>query len=184
MNINKNVIRKEIINLLRNLDRSLRAGKSLIIQKKLIETEVFKRARFVMSYVSILEEVSTDYLNAKILESGKKLAVPYIDINKKEMHASLIDSLVGLSQGPLGTKVPKDGSDNIVCLKEIDLIVVPAVAYDIKNNRLGRGGGYYDAFLSNVNSPTTTVGLAFKCQVLDSLPVEEHDIPVKMVISD
>ena len=169
---------------MRNGDRSLRTENGLKIQKKLIETEEFKRAKCIMSYVSILEEVSTDYLNSKILESGKKLAVPYIDINKKEMHASMIRTLKDLSDGPLGTKVPKDGLNNIVFLEEIDLIVVPAVAYDKNNNRLGRGGGYYDSFLSNLTGNTRTIGLAFKCQLVDSLPLADHDIPVNMVISD
>ena len=66
----------------------------------------------------------------------------------------------------------------------IDLVLVPGVAFDRKNNRLGRGAGYYDRFLKDL--PTTpSIGLAFDFQVLDVLPHQPgQDVPVKCVITN
>ena len=70
-------------------------------------------------------------------------------------------------------------------MKEIDLIVVPAIAYDKANMRLGRGKGYYDNFLGAEELRSTpAIGLAFHFQVVDLLPSDSHDIPVSRVITD
>ena len=66
---------------------------------------------------------------------------------------------------------------------DIDLIVVPGVAFDKKNIRLGRGHGYYDRFLSGLPKRTKTIGLAFDFQVLEDLPQDPHDVPVSTIIT-
>ena len=63
------------------------------------------------------------------------------------------------------------------------MVVVPGVAFDKKNNRLGRGKGYYDRFLKMLPFSTPTIGLAFDFQIVENLPVKEpHDVPVSQVI--
>lgn len=68
-----------------------------------------------------------------------------------------------------------------VAADEIELVVVPAVAYDERGNRLGRGKGFYDRLLASTRA--TKVGVAFDFQVVEILPVEEHDVPMDLVIS-
>ena len=63
----------------------------------------------------------------------------------------------------------------------LELIVVPAVAYDRKGNRLGRGKGFYDRLLGSTKA--TKVGVAYEFQIVDEVPVEQHDIPMDIVIS-
>lgn len=63
----------------------------------------------------------------------------------------------------------------------LELIVVPAVAYDRRGNRLGRGKGFYDRLLAETRA--TKVGVGFEFQILDSVPTEEHDVPMDIVIS-
>jgi 5-formyltetrahydrofolate cyclo-ligase len=70
-----------------------------------------------------------------------------------------------------------------VPLEDIDLIIVPGIAFDKKNVRLGRGHGYYDRFLCALPNKTRTVGLAFDFQVVEHLPQDSHDIPVWMTIA-
>ena len=70
-------------------------------------------------------------------------------------------------------------------LGNIELVVVPGVAFDRRNFRLGRGGGYYDRFLAKIPSHTPTIGLAFDFQMIDALPEKEtHDRPVSLVLTN
>jgi len=85
--------------------------------------------------------------------------------------------------GTYGIAQPHFDPQNIVELKDIDAVVVPGLAFDRSNNRLGRGAGYYDRFLSALPKTTTTVGLAFDFQLTESLPTEAHDMPLQQIIA-
>ena len=69
-------------------------------------------------------------------------------------------------------------------LDEIDLSIIPGVAFDKKNHRLGRGAGYYDRFLSSLPRKIPSIGLAFDFQIVASFPLQEHDVPVSRVITN
>jgi 5-formyltetrahydrofolate cyclo-ligase len=81
-----------------------------------------------------------------------------------------------------GVRMPVGG--RLVVPETIDLVVVPALAYDPGGNRLGRGGGYYDRFLGRLRRSATKVGLAFDVQIIDDVPVEERDVQVDMIVTD
>jgi 5-formyltetrahydrofolate cyclo-ligase len=78
-------------------------------------------------------------------------------------------------------QIEEPTGDAVTDPAEIEVIVVPAVAFDRKGNRLGRGKGFYDRLLSTTRA--TTIGVGYDFQVFDELPVEEHDIPMDMVIT-
>ncbi|MCK4852018.1 MAG: 5-formyltetrahydrofolate cyclo-ligase [Candidatus Omnitrophica bacterium] len=180
----KDKIRKEIIGELRGQAPLLRSERSRRIQEKLISSEEFRSGRTIMTYVSLVAEVDTGLLNKRSLEMGKRVVVPFIDTENQTIIASELTSIDDLVNGPYGIKVPRNGSRNMP-LEEIDLIVVPAIAYDKNNMRLGRGKGYYDRFLVRPElSSAKTVGLAFHFQVVDLLPADPDDIPVSRVITD
>ncbi|MFC1480457.1 5-formyltetrahydrofolate cyclo-ligase [Candidatus Omnitrophota bacterium] len=181
----KEEIRKETIRRLRDQEPSLREERSREIQQKLLSSEEFRASSTVMTYVSLPTEVATDYFNKEALRQGKRVAVPYVDTNNQTIIASELTAIECLEKGPFGIYHPKDGLAKKIPLKEIDLIVIPAIAYDKKNMRLGRGKGYYDRFLENKElSSTTTIGLAFHFQVAETLPACPHDRPVSRVITD
>ena len=181
----KNTFRNEIKGQLREQTRSLRDEASRRIQEKLISSKEFISARTVMSYISTDTEVETTYFNRKVLESGKRLVVPVIDRERQEIIASELKSIEDLIEGPFGIYEPRDGLEKQTTVEEIDLIIVPAIAYDRHNMRLGRGKGYYDRFLADKRlSRTKTVGLAFHFQIVDVLPSDPHDIPVSTVITN
>ncbi len=71
--------------------------------------------------------------------------------------------------------------DELTDPAEIELIVVPAVAYDRRGNRLGRGKGFYDRLLSTTKA--TKIGVGYDFQLVDEIDVEPHDIPMDMVIT-
>ncbi len=181
----KEEVRKEIIRRLRDQDVSLRDQRSLKIQRELLASEEFRDSKTVMAYVSLPTEVGTFYFIKEALERGKRVAVPYVEPRNQTIIASELTAIDCLEKGPLGIYEPKDGLARTVPLKEIDLIVIPAIAYDRKNIRLGRGKGCYDRFLANDDlSSAKTIGLAFHFQVVGCLPSNHHDMPVSRVITD
>jgi len=170
---------------LRGLEPSIREERSRIIQQKLLSSEEFRASKTVMTYVSLPSEVDTVLLNTEALKRGKRVAVPYVDTDNQTIIAAELISMDRLARGPLGIYQPEDGLARAVALKEIDLVVVPAIAFDKKNMRLGRGKGYYDRFLSCSDlSSAKTIGLAFSTQIVDLLPSDPHDRPVTRVITD
>ncbi len=181
----KEKIRKKMIRRLRSQNSALRGKRSRQIQEKLLLTKEFKTAGTVMVYVSLPEEVDTYYFIKEALKQGKRIAVPYIEPPSQKITASELKTLECLKKGPFGIYQPEPSSKKTVALKKIDLIMVPAIAYDNNNMRLGRGKGFYDRFLSERDlSSVKTIGLAFKFQIVDSLPASPHDRPVLSVITD
>ncbi|MEA3489631.1 MAG: 5-formyltetrahydrofolate cyclo-ligase [Candidatus Omnitrophota bacterium] len=181
----KGQIRKEIIRRLRDQAPSLRERRSRKIQEKLLSCEEFRDSRTVMSYVSLPSEVDTRYFNKEALKQGKRVAVPYIESDNTKIRASEFTTIESLEEGPFGIFQPKDGLVRVISLKEIDLIVVPAIAFDRSNMRLGRGKGYYDGFLAEEDlASSTAIGLAFHFQMVEQLPSDPHDRPVSMVLTD
>lgn len=178
-------IRKEIIGLLRSQTPLSREERSRAICEKLLSSDEFRQSRTVMTYVSLPTEVDTFTFNAEALKRGKRVAVPLIDVADQVILASELTSMENLVKGPFGIYEPKDGQKRTIPLKEIDLIVVPAIAFDRNNMRLGRGKGYYDRFLAGRDlSSAKTIGIAFRSQIVDSLPSDPHDRPVMRVVTD
>lgn len=185
-NINdKKIIRKEILEKLYKQSLEEIGLKSLEIKDKLFSSSMFNKAHTVMFYVSREEEVETHGMIKEALEKGKRVAVPYSVVETNSIIASLIsDPKKDLEKGPFGIFEPRKDSLKLVPLEEIDLIIVPGVAFDEKNYRLGRGKGYYDRFLKSLPSRSVAIGICFDFQRLKSIPVEPHDVPVSLVITN
>jgi 5-formyltetrahydrofolate cyclo-ligase len=157
---------------------------SVIIKRKLFNEEEFKRAKLVMFYVSLKDEVDTLPMIDETLEMGKRVCVPVILKEDKRLIAGEIrNRLEDLESQHFGIYQPKKDRVREVPLEDIDLVVVPGVAFDKNNVRLGRGHGYYDRFLCGLKPETRTIGLAFNFQLVDDLPQDPHDIPVSKVIT-
>ena len=181
----KREIRKEILRRLRDQDPLLREERSRIIQEKLLSSDEFRASKTVMTYVSLPTEVNTRYFLEEALKRGKRVAVPYIGAAQKAIIAAELITIEHLEEGPFGIWQPKNDFVKETALKGIDLVIVPAIAYDRKNVRLGRGHGYYDRFLGAEDlSSAVSIGLAFDFQVVDSLPSDVHDQPVSKVITN
>jgi len=179
----KHIIRKEIIGRLRAQGPEERARKSSLIKGKLFKLEEFKKAKRVMFYVSTDEEVSTKEMISETLKMGKKVCVPITFEEEKRIEAGEIDDSCVLRKGPYGIYQPEGCDIKPVNKEKIDLVVVPGVAFDRCNVRLGRGHGYYDRFLKDLPDSTKTVALAFDFQVVEAVPKDSHDIPVSKIIT-
>lgn len=180
----KHIIRKTIKNKIKQCSDLEKSQKSDIIRHKLFNEVAFKKADVVMFYVSLKDEVNTLTMIDETIRTGKTVCVPVIMPEDKRLIAGGIkDRETDLERQHFGIYQPKAGRVEEVPLEDIDLVVVPGVAFDRKNVRLGRGHGYYDRFLSSLPKRTRTIGLAFDFQVVDRLPQDSHDIPVWKTIT-
>ena len=180
----KHKIRRHIKEKLDSHSELEKIRKSGIIKGKLFKEKAFKEARVVMFYVSLKDEVNTMSMIDEAIVTGKKICVPVIIKEEKRLIAGEIKNrMADLEKQHFGIYQPKEGRVKEVPLKDIDLIIVPGMAFDKKNVRLGRGHGYYDRFLSAVPNKARTIGLAFDFQVVEELPQDSHDIPVWKTIT-
>lgn len=156
-----------------------------VILDKFLALPVFEKAGVILFYASMKGEVDTFAMITRALELKKRVVLPLVQKEIKAIIPLEIKALSELRKGSYGIDEPCFSPDRVVNTDEIDLVVVPAVAFDAKNNRLGRGAGYYDRFLAELPATTPTVGLAFSFQVVPLIPgIEAHDRPVSMVITD
>lgn len=183
--LEKKKLRKEILSKLKSQKRSENLEKSFIITKRLFGLEEFKKAKCVVTYVSMADEVDTHQLIDECIRMEKLVAVPVVEVGKKDLIISQItDTIRQLETGPYGIRQPKKEEIKPVPYEEMDLVLVPGVAFDRKGNRLGRGKGYYDRFLKKLPKDTLTIGLCFDFQVAESIPTLPHDIPVHMLLTN
>jgi 5-formyltetrahydrofolate cyclo-ligase len=184
LKIAKEKIRKEILLRLRKQKEEDRRHKSLLILKKLFALVEFKRAKTVLFYASFDGEVETLEMMEQSLTLGKKIALPNIDTKDKTIFPTYVHDLKeDLVLGPYGIHESRHKQRHPALLDEIDLSIVPGVAFDRDNYRLGRGAGYYDRFLTRLSKRIPAIGLAFDFQIVSRLPRQEHDIPMTHVIS-
>jgi len=180
----KHKIRSHIKEKIKSSSELEKSSKSVIIKDKLFSEGVFKKADVVMFYVSLKDEVNTLTMIDEAIKTGKRVCVPVILKEEKRLIAGEIkDRQADLERQHFGIYQPRAGHVREVPLDDIDLVVVPGVAFDKNNVRLGRGHGYYDRFLGSLPQSAKTIGLAFDFQVVDDLPKDSHDIPVWKTIT-
>lgn len=177
----KTAIRKKFLterNMLNNEDRIL---KSISIKEKLLSLPGYKRAKVVMFYSTIKSEVMTnEMIESAILSGKKKIGVPKTFTKEKKIKCIEINEDSIFEKGEFGIPEPVEGE--VILKKDIDLIIIPAIAFDFYGNRLGYGGGYYDKFLNGTKA--LKVGVGFDSQLTDKLPVEKHDVKVDVIITE
>jgi 5-formyltetrahydrofolate cyclo-ligase len=151
--------------------------------RNLVSTAEFQGASTIMMFLSLPHEVDTSEAILHAWQLGKAVAVPKISWEQRHMIAVQINSLeTGFSTGSSGLKNPISGLP--VPFGELDLVVTPGLGFDKKGNRLGRGGSYYDRFFANSELEADRCGFGFAEQLLDSIPVTEHDEPVEILVTD
>lgn len=176
--LTKQRIRNTILLKLKEQKEEDRNRKSRIIKKRLFNTTIFKKAKRVMCYISLAGEVDTGKMIKEAQKLGKIIVVPVC--RDRKIIACLLDNEAKLERGPYGVWEPVNKKP--VSLKSLDLVLVPGLAFDKKGNRLGRGKGYYDRFLTKIPDKITSIGLAFDFQILPSIPTTTADVTVKRII--
>lgn len=163
----------------KSLSPALYAEKTALIHNKLQGLKEYQEAEDLLFYLSKEDEIETQNLIEDALKDGKNVYVPCIQGDQLIVCPLTKDS--DLQVGPFGVLEPVNKED---CThpKQIDLILVPGLAFDKRGHRLGYGKGYYDRFLKQTEA--FKIGLAFTEHVLDELPIEPHDVPLDLIITD
>ncbi len=144
----------------------------------------FVEAKIILFYASFDGEVETSEMMKQAQRLGKKIALPASIKAQKKIIPTMIENFEDdLHAGAYGIKEPRGLQSKALDSRQIDLIIVPGLAFDRENNRLGRGAGYYDRFLRDIPAGIPTFGLAFDFQIVDRLPhLDAHDIRLSCVI--
>ena len=182
----KKELRQRILGRLRRQPEEKRQAKSVVIGRRLRRLPLYRKAGVILCYVAIDGEVETRPILAQAHADGKRVAVPVtLSKPKRLIAAEIQDPETDLRhRGPFGIPQPPRPGRRRVPIKKLDLVLVPGVAFDRRGRRLGRGGGYFDRFLSEIPPEIPSVGLAFRFQLVKNIPWESHDRPVSRVITE
>ena len=142
--------------------------------------DIFKLSRRIALYFPIQKEVRTQYIFDHAVNCEKEVYFPRV--NRSSLDFYRVNNLEQLRPGKLGVFEP-DTNLPKVNIQHINLYILPGLAFDRSGNRLGFGKGYYDRALDNVPQ-SKKVGLAYEFQLLDSVPVDEYDRKVEMIITE
>ncbi len=150
--------------------------RSKSIQEFVINSKEFQQAKVVGAYFAFGSEVTTELIIERAKLRGKKIALPRVEEDKITFYELL--STRSLMRGRFGIMEPPPYGK----MTEIDLLVVPGIAFDKKGNRLGYGKGFYDRLLSGKR--TFSIGLAYSFQLLENLPHNRYDKRLDAIASE
>jgi 5-formyltetrahydrofolate cyclo-ligase len=171
------------------LDERSKLGKkehrlySNIIIDKLYKSSIYSNANVIMTFISFGHEVDTHGFIKNSIANGKRLLVPVTFPKTNEIKPSEIYEFDELETGFYNILTPKKEFIRFINPHDIDLAIVPGVAFDRNGYRIGYGGGYYDRFLSQYPD-IIKIGVCFDLQVIDSIPKVDFDIPVDIIFTE
>lgn len=177
VNTLKSELRQKMLQKRREYDDVKRKEDSLSIFELLTQQPIFKKARTILSYMSLDDEVSTRILHES-MRASQSLFIP--TIQGDELVPAPLTDANKLAKGRYGISEPV-GDFLAQESYTFDLILVPAVAVDREGSRLGMGKGYYDRFLKKCSG--TAVAMVFDFQVVDKVPTDIYDVTVSFVLT-
>ena len=181
--MDKAQLRLELQKCLISIPDEQRKEKSRRACRNLIATPEFQNASVIMMYLSLPHELDTSEAILCAWQLGKTVVVPKVSWQQRHMIPVQINSLeTGFSAEVAGLRNPITGAP--VPFEDIELVVAPGLGFDRRGNRLGWGGSYYDRFFANKELKAPKCGFAFAEQVLESVPVTDHDVPVDFLVTD
>ncbi len=159
---------------------------SQTIWQRFLSLPEFAAAQTVLLYVDMRSEVRTRPFLPIVMAAGKRVAVPFCQ--NDELMLFHLQDLDQLSPGCFGVLEPREELRDVASLRveaeEIDLVMVPGVAFDRRGGRLGYGKGYYDRLLRRLRPDALVVAAAFECQIVPEIPMQHHDVFMDVVITE
>lgn len=182
----KKEIRARVLEKRQALTREEIYDKSSRIIERLREREEYRLARVLLAYVPFRGEVDIEEVLRNWTGAGRRLLLPATDWERCEIcPVEVLHYPEDLRLGRYGILEPAAENHNVQPeLEQIDLVLVPGVAFDEKGFRLGYGQGFYDRFLSRLPDQVKVIGLAYEFQVVDTVFPEPHDQALPAVITE
>lgn len=179
----KAAVRKHLREVLAALTDTERHQKSLAACNLVAASPEFAAASVVMLFLSTPTEIDTASLALKCWQAGKTVVVPKVSWDQRRMLPVEITSLnTGMAVTGPGVREPISGKP--IPVDFIDLVIVPGLGFTATGHRIGRGMGFYDRFLAQPEFLGVSCGLGFEDQVIDQLPLLDHDMPLSMLATD
>jgi 5-formyltetrahydrofolate cyclo-ligase len=159
---------------------------SVRIMDRVMAMPEYVQANAVMFYVDVRAEVRTRQALPAALASGKKIVIPYcVDGELELFHLENMEELeLGMYRILEPKKELREVASKKIDVVDLDLIIVPGVAFDRRGGRTGHGKGYYDKLLEHSRPQTPLVSLAFECQMFPEIPMQSHDIFMDKVVTE
>lgn len=177
----KAALRAEVRAQLKALSPEQRAASAAAACNRLAETSLWQQARRVMLYAPLADELDVWPLLALAQSAGKTIALPRFDAATQTYTAAIITNTDrDLITGRFGVREPAAACPALP-LNQLDLLLVPGVAFALDGHRLGRGKGFYDRLLAAVRG--ATCGVAYDEQIVAAVPVESHDVRLNHILT-
>lgn len=181
--------RKQQIRERAHANRRDQADKEAIserICRRFMELPEYAAARTVMFYVDVRTEVRTRQSLPEALGHGKRIVVPYCVEGELELfHLESMDELaIGMYKILEPRPELRAAPGKPVDVRQLDLVMVPGVAFDRRGARMGHGKGYYDKLLAHARADAPLVALAFECQLFPEIPTQKHDVFMDKIITE
>ncbi len=180
----KNAIRKQA-----HENRKAQVDKDSISEKiveRFMQLDEYAAAKTVMFYVDVRDEVRTRQALPAAIASGKRIVVPYCVDGELELF--WLENMEELELGMYRILEPTESMRTVERKKlqptDLDLVMVPGVAFDRNGGRTGHGKGYYDKLLQHARLDAPLIALSFECQLFDKIPAESHDIFMDKVVTE
>jgi len=174
-------IRKAVLKKRNAISKAERREKDALIVKHLESLPIFQKSANILIYFSFDGEVGTHKFIEKWMKR-KNFFLPRLN-SVGTFLALPVESIEDLEPNIFGIFEPKLRMEYAGRKPELDLIIMPGVAFDKNGNRIGMGKGYYDLFLAE-KKDIPRIALAYGVQILDQLPSKPYDVPVDMIVTE
>ena len=174
--MNKQILRNKYLKIRKNTNNKKELDNKIF--NKVINLKEYKESNSILTYISLKEEADTLKLIEYSLKCGKKVATPKCE--KDIIKFYYINSLNDLQEGKYNILEPT--TNKLVTNFENSICIVPGIAFDKNNNRIGYGRGFYDKFLQNYNG--IKIGLAYSECICEEIDIEKTDIKMDKIVCD
>ncbi|XP_063105859.1 5-formyltetrahydrofolate cyclo-ligase isoform X1 [Cavia porcellus] len=189
----KRRLRAELRRRLAALSAEERRRQSRLLTQKVLAHSQYQKSKRISIFLSMQDEIETEEIIKDIFQQGKTCFIPRYQFRSNHMDMVKLASPDEISSLPktswnIHQPAEDDVREEALSTGGLDLIFMPGLGFDKQGNRLGRGRGYYDAYLQRclqLPGPTPyTIALAFKEQICHQIPVGEHDMRVDEVLCE
>lgn len=197
MSIDKRELRRKMLNIRGNLNEEKRRIWSRQIVDHLIEWPHYREARMIAAYVPFREEADIRPWIEQAVHDGKQVVIPRVHPHANEMDFYRFEGWDKLVSGSYGIMEPDPQQAKSADARQLDMVLVPGVAFDHLGGRLGYGGGYYDRFFARLLREVqhdrserqgpglpVRVGIAYSVQMVDHIPMEPFDVPMTYIVTE